>query len=70
MFTRLDYSSAIEYSIIRRYTNIVYILYLIMVGYTIYVPVLRCWYFVRLAKLLLAVVVCHDQVRCQIIQSF
>ena len=24
MFTRLDYSSALEYSIIRRYTNIVY----------------------------------------------
>ena len=30
MFTRLDYSSALEYSIIRRYTNIVYciVLYL------------------------------------------
>ena len=25
MFTRLDYSSALEYSIIRRYTNIVYL---------------------------------------------
>ena len=27
MFTRLDYSSALEYSIIRRYTNIVYYYY-------------------------------------------
>ena len=27
MFTRLDYSSALEYSIIRRYTNIVYYVY-------------------------------------------
>ena len=29
MFTRLDYSSALEYSIIRRYTNIVYYYYYI-----------------------------------------
>ena len=29
MFTRLDYSSALEYSIIRRYTNIVYYYYCI-----------------------------------------
>ena len=28
MFTRLDYSSALEYSIIRRYTNIVYYYYI------------------------------------------
>ena len=27
MFTRLDYSSALEYSIIRHYTNIVYYYY-------------------------------------------
>ena len=27
MFTRLDYSSVLEYSIIRRYTNIVYYYY-------------------------------------------
>ena len=27
MFTRLDYSSALEYSIIRRYTNILYYYY-------------------------------------------
>ena len=27
MFTILDYSSALEYSIIRRYTNIVYYMY-------------------------------------------
>ena len=30
MFTILDYSSALEYSIIRRYTNIVYYYYYIM----------------------------------------
>ena len=29
MFTRLDYSSALEYSIIRRYTNSVYYYYYI-----------------------------------------
>ena len=29
MFTRLDYSSALEYSIIRRYTNIVYYYYFV-----------------------------------------
>ena len=29
MFTRLDYSSALEYNIIRRYTNIVYYYYYI-----------------------------------------
>ena len=27
MFTRLDYSSALEYSIIRHYTNIIYYYY-------------------------------------------
>ena len=32
MFTRLDYSSALEYSIIRRYTNIVYYYYIIATG--------------------------------------
>ena len=30
MFTILDYSSALEYSIIRRYTNIVYYLLLLL----------------------------------------
>ena len=30
MFTILDYSSALEYSIIRRYTNIVYYYYYII----------------------------------------
>ena len=30
MFTRLDYSSALEYSIIRRYTNIVYYYYVVL----------------------------------------
>ena len=30
MFTILDYSSALEYSIIRRYTNIVYYYYIIL----------------------------------------
>ena len=30
MFTILDYSSVLEYSIIRRYTNIVYYYYYIM----------------------------------------
>ena len=29
MFTILDYSNALEYSIIRRYTNIVYYYYII-----------------------------------------
>ena len=28
--------------------------YLIMVSYTLYVPVLRCWYLVRLTKMLCA----------------
>ena len=32
MFTILDYSSALEYSIIRRYTNIVYYYYYIISG--------------------------------------
>ena len=36
MFTRLDYSSALKYSIIMRYTNIVYcillLLYVILLG--------------------------------------
>ena len=31
MFTILDYSSALEYSIIRRYTNIVYYYYIIII---------------------------------------
>ena len=31
MFTRLDYSSALEYSIIRRYTNSVYYYYYIII---------------------------------------
>ena len=31
MFTILDYSSAIEYSIIRRYTNIVYYYFLLII---------------------------------------
>ena len=30
MFTILDYSSALEYSIIRRYTNIVYYIIIIL----------------------------------------
>ena len=30
MFTILDYSSALEYSIIRRYTNIVYYYYVVI----------------------------------------
>ena len=33
MFTILDYSSALEYSIIRRYTNIVYYLLLLLLWY-------------------------------------
>ena len=31
MFTILDYSSALEYSILRRYTNIVYYYYIIII---------------------------------------
>ena len=33
MFTRLDYSSALEYSIIRHYTNIVYYYYISSLAY-------------------------------------
>ena len=33
MFTRLDYSSALEYSIIRRYTNIVYYYYYLLMSF-------------------------------------
>ena len=32
--------------------------YLIMVGYTIYVPVLICWYLVRLTKMLWTAALC------------
>ena len=35
MFTILDYSSALEYSIIRRYTNIVYYYYYYRVHFTL-----------------------------------
>ena len=47
MFTRLDYSSALEYSIIRRYTNIV--LYIIIniqttqIGYLCIYCIHRDW---------------------------
>ena len=37
MFTILDYSSALEYSIIRRYTNIVYYYYY----YFVYIIIIR-----------------------------
>ena len=45
MFTILDYSSALEYSIIRRYTNIVYYLLLLLfkVQYPMYIKIRVQW---------------------------
>ena len=42
MFTILDYSSALEYSIIRRYTNIVYYYYTNIVYYILLLCVFLC----------------------------
>ena len=42
MFTILDYSSALEYSIIRRYTNIVYYYYIIIIIIIIMDTILAC----------------------------
>ena len=57
MFTRLDYSSALEYSIIMRYTNIIYIYIYIYIYITIILVTNVLYYYTVPFRILVNIIV-------------